>query len=134
MKNVKKILVVDDSRGWLEYHTQLLSELYGAEFVVQTANSARQGYDVVYNNLNEPFDLIISDLQMEWDFEPMHAGEWFIEQVKNLKEYKNTPILIVSASYNVRSIAKKLEVDCLPKAIAARDLNSYKLAIDELIN
>lgn len=131
---VKKVLIVDDSRGWLDYHQATLKEIYGAEFALEVANSARAGYDIVYNNLNNPYDLIISDLQMEMDFEPKHAGEWFIEQVKKLKEYKNTKIIIMSAAYNIRSIANKLEVDCLPKASAARDLNAYKMAIDEVLN
>lgn len=130
----KKILIVDDSRSWLEYHQSALSQFFGTEFTLEIANSARSGYDLVYNNLKTPYSLIISDLQMELDFEPKHAGEWFIEQVKKLKEYHNTPIVIISASYNVRTIAKKLEVNCLPKAIAARDLTSYKLAIDELLS
>ncbi len=129
----KKILIVDDSRGWLDYHQAALNEIYGAEFAVVTANSARSGYDTVYNNLKEPFDLIISDLQMELDFEPKHAGEWFIEQVQKLKECRNTKIIIISASYDIRSIATNLGVNCLSKAIAARDLTSYKLALDELL-
>lgn len=130
----KKILIVDDSKGWLDYHQNALKEIYGDEFILETANSARSGYNAIYNSLKEPYCLIISDLQMEWDFEPKHAGEWFVEQVKKMKEYKNTPIIIVSAAYNIRSIAQKLRVDCLPKASAARDLNSYKFAIDELLN
>ncbi len=129
----KKILIVDDSKGWLDYHIQALRDIYGDLYILETADSARKGYDAVYNNLNEPFSLIISDLQMEMNFDPKHAGEWFIEQVKLLKEYKNTPIIIMSAAYNIRSIASKLEVNCLPKSIAARDLNSYKLAMDELL-
>lgn len=129
----KKILVVDDSRGWLEYHQSALTQIYGEKYCIDTANSGRAGYDMVYNNLKIPYSLIISDLQMELDFEPKHAGEWFIEQVQKLNQYRNTPILIISASYNIRSIAKKLDVNCLPKAIAARDLTSYKLALDELL-
>ena len=129
----KKILIVDDSRGWLDYHQSSLKEIYGDKFVLETADSARAGYDIVYNNLYTPYDLIISDLQMESDFEPKHAGEWFVEQVKKLNEYKNVPIIIVSAAYNIRSIANRLEVNCLPKASAARDLQAYKLAIDEIL-
>jgi DNA-binding NtrC family response regulator len=133
--DIKKILIVDDSSGWLDYHKEALKDIYGAEFPIETASSAREGYNMVYNNLKIPYYLIISDLQMELDFEPKHAGEWFIEQVKKMKEYQNVPIIIVSASYNVRSIAKKLEVNCLPKSIAARDLITYKLIIEEaLIN
>lgn len=128
-----KILVVDDSKGWLDYHKSALREIYGEKYLIETAVSAREGYDAVYNNLSIPYSLIISDLQMEWDFEPKHAGEWFVEQVKKLKEYKNVPVIIVSAAYNIRSIAKKLEVQCLPKASAARDLMTYRLAIDEVL-
>lgn len=133
MENKKKILIVDDSRGWLDYHQEKLTEFYGEDFVIEVADSARKGYDAVYNNLNQPYALIISDLQMELDFEPKHAGEWFVEQVKKMKEYQNTPIIIISAAYNIRSIANKLEVNCVPKATAARDLTAYKLALDEAL-
>lgn len=134
MNKRTKILIVDDSQGWRDYHQNLLKQIYGEKFVIQTANSAREGYDAVYNSLNEPYDLIISDLQMEWDFEPKHAGEWFIEQVQMLNEYRKTKIIIISASYNLRSVAQRLGIDCLPKATAANDLESYKLAIAELIS
>lgn len=133
MEKQKKILIVDDSRGWVDYHLDALRQIYGDSYVLETADSARSGYDMIYNNLKEPYALVISDLQMEMKFEPKHAGEWFVEQVKKMVEYKNTPIIIISAAYNIRSIANKLGVNCLPKAIAARDLHSYKLAIDELI-
>lgn len=133
MNQNKKILIVDDSRGWLDYHQSALHQIYGNKYELETAISARQGYDMVYNNLNSPYSLIISDLQMEWDFEPKHAGEWFVEQVQKLKEYKNTPIIIISASYNVRSVANRLNVNCLQKAIAARDLTAYKIAMEELL-
>lgn len=130
----KKILIVDDSKGWLDYHLSALTEIYKDEFILEIANSGRKGYDMVYNNLKEPYSLIISDLQMEMDFEPKHAGEWFVEQVKKMKEYRDVPIIVVSAAYNIRSIASKLGVNCLPKAVAARDLTSYKLAVDEQLN
>lgn len=129
----KKILIVDDSKGWLDYHCSALKEIYGEKFIFDIADSARKGYDMVYNNLKTPYTLIISDLQMEWDFEPKLAGEWFIEQVKKLKDYKNVPIIIISATYNIKNIANRLEVYCLPKATAARDLLAYKLALDEVL-
>lgn len=129
----KKILIVDDSKGWLDYHKSVLNQIYGTNFILETANSARNGYDMVYNNLKEPYSLIISDLQMELDFEPKHAGEWFIEQVKKLSQYQNVPIIIISATYNIRNIANNLGVNCLPKVTAARDLTAYKFAMDELV-
>ena len=129
----KKILIVDDSRGWIDYHKSLLIQIYGTELEYHTADSARSAYNMVYNNINEPYVLIISDLQMELDFEPKYAGEWFVEQVKSLKQYLNTNIIIISATYNIKSIAERLEVNCLPKVTAARDLMAYKLTMDELL-
>lgn len=129
----KKILIVDDSKGWLDYHKSALTQIFGDKYILETAYSGREGYNAVYNNLNEPYALIISDLQMEMDFEPKLAGEWFAEQVRKLKEYQNTPIILISAMYNIRSIATRLGIDCLPKSIAARDLTSYKLKIEEVL-
>lgn len=129
----KKILIVDDSKGWLDYHSDVLERLYGDKYELEKAYCARQGYDMVYNNLKEPYSLIVTDLQMELDFEPKHAGEWFVEQVKKMKEYQNVPVILVSATYNIREIAKRLGVNALPKAIAARDLTAYKLAMEELL-
>lgn len=111
----------------------MLENIYGDEFTIETAISARSGYDMIYNNLKNPYSLIITDLQMEMDFEPKLAGEWFVEQIQNMKEYASTPIIMISAMYNIRQIAQNYNVNCLPKATAARDLTAYKLAMDELL-
>lgn len=129
---MKKILVVDDSRSWVDYHKSMLENIYGEEFTVETADSARSGYDMIYNNLKNPYSLIITDLQMEMDL-PKLAGEWLVEQTQKLKEYVNTPIIMISAMYNIRQVAQNYNVSCLPKVTAARDLTAYKLAMDELL-
>lgn len=130
----KKILIVDDSKGWLDYHKSALTQIFGDEYILEMVYSGREGYNAVYNNLKEPYALIISDLQMEMDFEPKLAGEWFAEQVRKLKEYQSTPIILISAMYNIRSIATRVGVECLPKSIAASDLTSYKLKIEEVLS
>lgn len=129
---MKKILVVDDSRSWVDYHKSMLENIYGEEFTVETAISARSGYDMIYNNLKNPYSLIITDLQMEMDL-PKLAGEWLVEQIQKMKEYVNTPIIMISAMYNIRQVAQNYNVNCLPKVTAARDLTAYKLAMDELL-
>lgn len=131
MKN--KILIVDDSKGWLDYHQEALGKIFEQQYVLERANCAKEAYNMVYNNLKTPYALIITDLQMELSYEPKHAGEWLVEQIQALKEYSNIPIIIVSASYNIRSIANKLNVKCIPKIIAARDLTTYELTIKESI-
>lgn len=130
---MKKILVTEDSIGWQRFHVDMLHQIYGDDVQVDVASCAREGYDVAYNNLSKPYDLIITDLQMESDFEPQYAGEWFIEQIQLLNQYSRTPIIIMSACYNIRTIADVMGVHALPKAQAARDLNAYKLALLELL-
>ena len=82
-------------------------------------------------NHDSPYDLIISDLQMEEDFEPKYAGEWFIEQVRTFSKYFNTKIIICSGCYNIKQIAETLHTDYIPKRIAVSDINGYK---DSIIN
>ncbi len=130
---MKKILVTEDSQGWQNFHRDMLTKIYGEDTKIDSAICAKDGYDFVYNNMSEPYDLIITDLQMESDFEPKYAGEWFTEQVRMLSKYNRTPIVIISACYNSRTIAELLGVEVLPKHSAANDLMSYKLKMLELL-
>ena len=125
---MKKILIVDDSQKWVEYHQKIVLELFGNDVNITTANSAREGYDCVFLNIDEPFDIILTDMQMETDFAPLYAGEWLIRQIQSLKEYINTRIIIISATYNIRLIAEKYGVLCIPKA-DCRLPESYKILL-----
>ena len=122
---MKKVLIVDDVRGWQEQHYVILKELLGDDVVFVMASSAREAYDIVYNNINEPFDIIVTDLQMEEDFAPKYAGEWLVEQIKLLKQYQATRIVIISATYNIRLIAESYGVQYLSKSVAAKFPQSY---------
>lgn len=120
-----KILIVDDVNGWRDYHSYIMNELFeNAE--IQTAESARDGYDKLLENNESPFDIIITDMQMESDFEPKYAGEWFIEQIKTFKNYKNTRIVIISAAYNIPAIAENYGVDYIRKGTARSFPDAYK--------
>ncbi len=119
-----KILVVDDIKGWRDYHKIILEELFtGCEFY--EADSARSGYDLIIENNEAPFDIIITDLQMEHDFEPDYAGEWFVKQIKTFRNYSRTKIVIISATYNIRHIADILGVECIPKTTARNFPQAY---------
>lgn len=123
-----KILIVDDVKGWRDYHSYIMNELFeNAE--IQTAESARDGYDKLLENNESPFDIIITDMQMESDFEPKYAGEWFIEQVKTFKNYKNTRIVIISAAYNIPQIAENYGVDYIRKGTARNFPDAYKFLV-----
>ena len=80
-----KILIVDDIKGWRDYHSYYIKEMFSDKCFIVTAESAKEGYDKLIENNNEPFDIILTDLQMEEDFEPKYAGEWFVEQIKTFK-------------------------------------------------
>ena len=121
-----KVLIVDDVKGWRDYHKNQIEEIF-ENCEIQTAESAREGYDKLLENNNKPFDIIITDMQMETDFEPDYAGEWLIKQAKNFKNYLNTKIVIISATYNIHSVADSLGVECIPKSTALKFPNAYDL-------
>jgi hypothetical protein len=54
---------------------------------------------------------------MEGNFLPKLAGEWLIEQIQMMKEYKNTKIVIMSASPSINLIAQKYGVEYVSKYI-----------------
>jgi len=121
---VKKILIVDDVRSWREYHRIILKELLG-EFELYQADSAKSAYDLLMEHNETPFDIIITDLQMESDFEPLYAGEWLVKQIKTFKNYSKTRVVISSATYNIRTIAENSGVECIPKSTAQNFPDAY---------
>lgn len=120
-----KILIVDDIKGWRDYHKSVMAELFtNGEFF--TADSAKSGYDKIIENCDTPFDVVITDMQMELDFEPKYAGEWLIEQIKSLKNYTKTKIVIISAAYNIEHIANFYNVEYIRKNTARIFPDVYK--------
>lgn len=120
---MKKCLIVDDVEGWRNHHALVLRDLFN-NIEITNADSAGAAYDILLQET--PFDLIITDLQMESIYEPKYAGEWLVEQIKTFNRYKNTKVIIISASYNVRHIAETLGVECIPKSTALKCLSAYK--------
>ena len=136
MKNLietKRILIVEDSLEWQKVHITLLHAYSRIPLNVEIASSAKEGLKYVEETKKNPFDLILTDLQMETDFHPEFAGEWFVKQVKQVNEYKNVPIVIISATYNIDFIASRLGVNSLSKRSLINNSNSYNLMLDEQI-
>ena len=125
-----KILIVDDVKGWRDYHSYIMNELF-EHANIQTAESARDGYDKLMENNDVPFDIILTDMQMENDFEPKYAGEWLIEQIKTFRNYDKTNVVIISAAYNIQHIAESNSVRYIRKQTARNFPDSYSfLAIE----
>lgn len=130
---MKKILIVDDVKGWRDFNSDAMKEIFGAENTeIHTAESARQAYDELIMNNSEPFDIILTDLQMEDDFFPKEAGEWFVEQIKSFNRYNNTKVIIVSASYKIKHTASVLNIGCVPKSNALNCIMAFRELLDEV--
>ena len=127
-----KILIVDDSPKWVMYHESAIREIFGNSAIVDTADSAQKGVEKITLSIDEPYDVIFTDMQMESNFLPLYAGEWFIKQIQFFEEYKNTRIIIISATSDIKRIAEKCGVDYIPKYMC-NDINSYcnKLLIQD---
>ena len=130
---VKKILIVDDTKSWLLFHTEIIRNLYGNLFEITTANSAKEALDIIKHNIENPFMLIMTDLQMEQDYEPELAGEWLVKKTREIKEYATTKLVIVSAMYNIEYIAKNLEVECLSKTMLINNKLLMKFMFEKLM-
>lgn len=128
---MKRILIVDDVPGWVRFHEQNIRHLNIPNIEIDTANSAREALSKLEVSIDNPYDVIFTDLQMESDFLPKYAGEWLIEQVKTFKEYNSTKIVIISASPNIRIIAERNQVLYLSKTIARNaDSESYRAFLE----
>ncbi len=130
-----RILAVDDMPQWRNFHKNALNEvLHGIPFELTLKNSATEAFECIQKNLETPFDLIISDLQMETDYEPELAGEWLIRNINSLPQYKTTPKILVSAAFNIKFISEKLQAEYLPKSSIIHSILAYELKITELLN
>lgn len=128
---MKRILIVDDVPGWVRFHEQNIRHLNIPNIEIDTANSAREALSKLEMSIDNPYDVIFTDLQMESDFLPKYAGEWLIEQIKTYKEYNSTKIVIISASPNIRIIAERNQVLYLSKTIARNaDSESYRAFLE----
>lgn len=128
---MKRILIVDDVPGWVRFHEQNIRHLNIPNIEIDTAISAREALSKLEVSIDNPYDVIFTDLQMESDFLPKYAGEWLIEQIKTFKEYNSTKIVIISASPNIRIIAERNLVLYLSKTIARNaDSESYRAFLE----
>ena len=128
---MKRILIVDDVPGWVRFHEQNIRHLNIPNIEIDTANSAREALSKLEVSIDNPYDVIFTDLQMESDFLPKYAGEWLIEQIKTFKAYNSTKIVIISASPNIRIIAERNQVLYLSKTIARNaDSESFRAFLE----
>ena len=123
---MKKVLIVDDQAGWRNFNSNAACEILGKDIILDTASSAQEGYSKLLESKDNPYDYLLTDMQMESDYAPKMAGEWLIEQAKNLSFCYKTKIIIISASAGIKHIAEDYGVDYIPKSLAVVSLEVYK--------
>lgn len=130
---INKILIVDDTPSWSAFHADLIRSLYGNMFEITISNSAFEALNVIKQNAQNPFKIIITDLQMENMYENQTAGEWLIDNIKTVKEYHASKIVIISGMYNIEHIAQKYNVDCISKSMLFRNKLLMKYLFEKLM-
>lgn len=131
VKNIKRILIAEDSYEWQKFHVQLLNAYDKSDIEFLLASSGREALEIAQKNKDNPFSLVISDMQMETEFLPQFAGEWFIKNLKDIPEYKNVPVVVISAAYNISFIAHSLGVNYLSKRSLVNNPQAYYFMLDE---
>ncbi|WP_158557156.1 response regulator [Mucilaginibacter conchicola] len=109
----KKILICDDDEGILE---MLEMALYAEEHEISTEINSLK---LIGRIRDERPDLLILDLWM-----PVLSGDQITRTLKEMPEYKNLPILVISASRDGEDIARKA---------GANDYLAKPFDIDELL-
>ena len=124
-----RVLSVDDSFDWLKIHAQTISRVFGEDTEIISACSATEALNIYKENyIEKPFDIVITDLQMESDFEPLLAGELLIKEIRNLNLKQK--ILIVSSTYNIDQIASLNHVDYISKRTIVADPISFQTKLE----
>jgi len=130
MTELKRILIIEDTPEWVRTHKNLLGEIFIENPpVIDICFSAKDGF---IQALSAKYDLIITDLEMEKIPNEYYAGDWFLKNILNREQFKETKFLIISGAYNIRDIAEKYKVDYVPKSSLISNPLSLKYKLESL--
>ena len=45
---MKKLLITDDSQSWVKHHNEMIKQLFGDKYQIDTAYSAKQANEMIY--------------------------------------------------------------------------------------
>jgi len=96
----KKILLAEDSSF---FKNMIKNYLEGAGYEVETAENGKEALEKLFSRAH--FDLIVTDLEM-----PEMDGFELIKKVRESKEYKNIPIVVVTSLAGEEIRRKVLEL------------------------
>jgi YesN/AraC family two-component response regulator len=131
MNKKYKILIVDDYPEWLNNHKTLLEQLFGEDFFeIHTADNGKNGFNKAVQN---SYDLIITDLEMEKNLGEPYAGSWLIKSLLSKEQCINTKFLIISGAYNIWDVANSLKVGYIAKSSLISNPLLIKYKLKELL-
>ena len=114
----KRILIVEDDKELRDFYTELLTS---EGFTVTTAENGQLGLDAV---TSQKPDLVLLDLMM-----PVMDGKTMLHTMREIPEFKNTPVIVLSNAGDADSIRQTKFFD------NANDfLIKSNIAPNELIN
>lgn len=109
-KHIKNLLLIDDSKFFLNLITPLLSV---SGFAVKTASSADEAL-FMCRDADEKFDVIVSDIEM-----PEKTGYDFIREVRGIPIFEDVPVVALSGRDSEQEIEKARSAgfyDFVPKS------------------
>lgn len=118
----KLVLIVDDNPSDLIIAESVLA---GADLEIVTAGD---GYAAINILDEEPFDLLIVDLQM-----PQMGGIDLIKRVRNIQKCKNIPILVVSARGEIRDVQLAVKVGANDYIVKPIDHAIFEDKVNKLV-
>lgn len=98
LRTVKKILLVDDHKGFLRTLSEELKE-YREDWNILTAENGKQGAELIDS---QSIDLVVTDLRM-----PVMDGYELVTYIREKRP--NMPIIVMTADYN-QVVEKRLHL------------------------
>lgn len=126
----KKVLIVDDTLSWLKFNQNLIETFFPKVFDITAVQTAWEARMAAVDNLEIPYDLIITDLQMENFGDDTLAGEWLIQQLKGFKEYSKSKFLVISGMTSIKHIAERNNVAFISKPRLVSNNNALRMVIE----
>lgn len=127
-----RFLVVDDCNDWVRFHSQNISKAM-PHAQIDIAMSGFEALNMVLGQDENYYDIILSDMQMEEVEEELYAGIWLIKRLSASAKCKNTKIIIISAVYNIKEVARNLNVNYISKSSLVSSPQSFEYKLKELL-
>ncbi|MEI8376980.1 MAG: response regulator [bacterium] len=127
-----RFLVVDDGYDWVKFHSQNIKNAM-PHAQIDIAMSGFDALNMAFKQDENYYDIILSDMQMEDVEDESYAGIWLIKRLLASGKCKNTKIIIISAVYNIKEVAKNLNVNYISKSLLISHPIAFEHKLKELL-